>query len=246
MRLKILGTLLVLMLVGLPPVRGDVGPIAGSPTNAKVEESKLDHKPVAVAPRTDEVRETSEAYYIRQTAYGTWTLAFATLVLAVGTLFFMRRQVADSNRSAQLHVFLQITDRFESAAMLSARDKVARAILGTGQLNDSCAQSVLDFFEHVGYLTRRGYLDFEMVFNEFVNPACAYWFALHSYVESVRVRLQQKDVYDSAEWLANKLVAVEKTKHGGPSTSSSFTDEVIRQFMHAELDAEKRAPRAYR
>lgn len=96
--------------------------------------------------------------------------------------------------------------------------------------------SVLDFFEEVGHLVKRGVLDKEMAWNHFFWHLERYYQAVSSPVNLIRkARSKHKfpTLYSEAEWLFNEL-KVFREKRGGKKYKAPSKEEVA-EFLQNEV-----------
>ena len=92
-------------------------------------------------------------------AVGTWALVLATLWLVHG-------QVSTAKDERKIQLYLELRKEFDSHTLLKAREVFAEQILD-GKPHEEMNQAVLTFFEDLGMLFRRKYLDREMVWETF-------------------------------------------------------------------------------
>jgi hypothetical protein len=129
-------------------------------------------------------------------AAGTWAIALATVWLVKGHLSTADEQrkillsTADEQRQIllstaeeqrQIQLYLELRREFDSSSLRSARKLFAEQILD-GKPHDEMKQEILTFFEDVGMLVRRKYLDREMVWDTFGHFAKMWWSACREYI----------------------------------------------------------------
>ena len=163
-----------------------------------------------------EAIQASEAVPVRN--HTDWGVVGATFALVIVTAYFMRRQVQDARRVSQVQLFVQLADRYEGDTLRGDRKQLASELNSDQALTDASAGAVLDFFETIAYLTKRGDLDDEMVYNEFANHLLCYWLAMAKYIETVKSHYSDKELYDHAEWLFRKHSAM--TPQGLPDATA--------------------------
>ena len=149
-------------------------------------------------------------------------LGIVGTLAAVAAALIAAYQVYLSRFSLGVDLTLRLDERFESAEFLKKRCAAAHAIKGQP---GSDIEDVLDFFESLGLLTRRGALDQEFVYSTFF-----YW--LYGYVSKCRgfIAEQRKKFpprYGDLLWLHKKLVAIEESRYGPIQDSEwdGFLDE---------------------
>jgi hypothetical protein len=135
-----------------------------------------------------EIAEMAEIFV----AVGTWALVAVTLALAWATWQLVkghlstaeeqlkiRQSTAEEQRKIEL--YLELRREFDSIRMADVRVLFAGQLLD-GKPHDEMDQAILTFFEDVGMLVRRNYLDREMVWETFGHFAKMWWGACREYV----------------------------------------------------------------
>jgi hypothetical protein len=135
--------------------------------------------------------------------------AIVGTLAAVAAALIAAYQVCLSRFSLGVDLTLRLDERFESPEFLKKKYAAAHAIK---EQPGSDIEDVLDFFESLGLLTRRGALDQEFVYSTFF-----YW--LHGYVSKCQdfIAEQRKEYparYGDLVWLHRKLVAIEERRYG--------------------------------
>jgi len=137
-------------------------------------------------------------------AVGTWALAAVTLMLFRATKGLVKEaqaslaaQAADSKQRAEdsktdLKVRLHMTmeEKFDSDQMVLNRARLAFWFLNKAP-HDEIREPVLDFFESLAILDRRGMLDAELTWNSFSFYATRWWSACKGYVAEERKRQEE-------------------------------------------------------
>ena len=127
----------------------------------------------------------------------TWTAVFtgaeagftaAIFVTGVVALVYAKRQLAQNRESDKVQHLVRFIEQFEDEPMASYRKIVAeKRIKGTSYPPE--AESILNFFEAIGLLVRRGYLDISDVWNSF-----GYW--MFSVYADFREEIEQEQRAD--------------------------------------------------
>jgi hypothetical protein len=126
-------------------------------------------------------------YMITDTAVaaGTWVLAGATWWLARNTLSTGKEQhqiqLSTAAEQRKLQLYLELRKEFDSPPLRNARSLFARQLLDCRPHNEM-QQEILTFFEDMGMLVRRNYLDREMVWDTFGYLAKMWWSACKEYI----------------------------------------------------------------
>jgi hypothetical protein len=101
-------------------------------------------------------------------AAGTWALAGATWWLARNTLSTAKEQhqiqLSTAAEQRKLQLYLELRREFDSPSLRDARALFAHQLLHGGPHNEM-QQEILTFFEDMGMLIKRNYLDREMVWD---------------------------------------------------------------------------------
>lgn len=111
-------------------------------------------------------------------AVGTWALVAATLWLVKG-------QVSMAKEQLKIQLYLELRKEFDGHSLLSAREIFAGQLLD-GKPYAEMNQAVLTFFEDLGMLFRRDYLDREMIWDTFGYFVKMWWSASKDYIAKER------------------------------------------------------------
>jgi hypothetical protein len=120
-------------------------------------------------------------------AVGTWALVLATLWLVHG-------QVSTAKDQRKIQLYLELRKEFDSHTLLKAREMFAEQILD-GKPHEEMNQAVLTFFEDLGMLFRRKYLDHEMVWETFGYFVKMWWSAAKDYISKERANYNGGHVF---------------------------------------------------
>src|SRR5215472_11004820 len=110
-------------------------------------------------------------------AAGTWALVIVTVLLVRGQL-----SVAKEQRKIQL--YLELRKEFDGP-LISARKLLARQLLD-GVPHDKINEPVMNFFEDMGMLVRRGYIDGNMIWETFSYYVKMWWGVCKDYIARER------------------------------------------------------------
>ncbi|MFA6544641.1 MAG: DUF4760 domain-containing protein [Limisphaerales bacterium] len=115
------------------------------------------------------------------------------------------------------------------------RAKLARTLLAdpnTRHLDDT----VLVFFETLGHLTRRGYIEPSLVLATFSIDVCNYWHALRPYITHIRRDLSDDTIFYEFERLHKQLSRDREWEREAPrSAAASPTPAAIAEFLRWEI-----------
>jgi hypothetical protein len=166
------------------------------------------------------------------TAAGTAFAALAALAALVGTWLLHRQlqQEAELSRFAVgVETQWKLDDNWNSARMIAARRNAALSLLAKKPTTD--VHDVLDFFESIAALTKKGILDADWVWHNFYYAAANYWSASRDYIGQVRAR-------DSTLWedldedLIPRLIKIQARRRRRPPTPP--TDAETSEFLSEE------------
>ena len=156
--------------------------------------------------------------------------AVAALVVAITTASQVRQETQRVLFNAGLDSLWHFDEQWNSDGMMDARSAAATALLDGRPSHD--VDEVLDFFDQVALLLKRGALDEEMVCYEFYWPMANYWFASQEYIRQV-----QRDAPAAWEQLAGtvpRLAAIEAQRRKHTAEASVPTKAQIAEFLATE------------
>ncbi len=151
--------------------------------------------------------------------------AAATFVIActgVWALIYAHLQLKQARESEKVRHLVDFVEQFESEPMALYRRTVAEKRI-RGTVCPPEAQKILDFFEIVGLLVRRGYLDVDDVWSSF-----GYWmFNIYADFRNDIEQIQRDDesYYRDSCDLLEKLREIEK--HKGCSDDRPSKEEIL-------------------
>ena len=140
--------------------------------------------------------------------------AIASLALVAVTWFLVRSQIRLSKEDLRVRLHTNYEEKFDSPALIVERKKLAEQLL-TKTPHKEIQESVMNFFESIGMLIRRGYLDTDMVWSGFSFHAIRWWIACKDYIlEERRIENNDKTIFDEFEKLVDELYKIEmKERH---------------------------------
>ncbi len=167
-----------------------------------------------------------------------WTAVFTGIlaVTAVVALVVGYRQLKEFHAEAQVQHLLALQQQMEQEPMLTYRRGLAAKRLNNEEDPDEL-YPVLDFFETVGLLVRRGYLDEADVWNTFSYPV----FVLNADARQIIEQQQRQDPTTHADFtsLVERLQRIEVENHG---TIAHPSKEEIVTYWKQELLAGRSVP----
>lgn len=165
----------------------------------------------------------------------TMLTAWASWVLIACTLFAVWRQSKVTRETASVQLFFNIANQYNTSEMKCLRRQFARTLLTPGN-KTSLDESVLEFFETLSHLTRRGILDLRMVWSTFSIESRSYWFAAEPFVRTLRSRFNDPTLYEELEWLNRKMVKMEIDRRRKTEAEVQVTQEQRDEFLRSEAE----------
>jgi hypothetical protein len=170
-------------------------------------------------------------FYVALTAWGTWAAVLGTWGAVLCAIFAVWWQVNSMKQVTSLQLFLQLRGEYESMAMQAQRARLAGELIS----NPHClrvSDSVMLFFETLGALTEKKYLDQDLVWTAFGVDVCSYWHALRHYVVHVRAQASDNTLFWHFEKLQKTMARHKRWEQGAPSSMlASPTADAIREFL---------------
>ena len=157
--------------------------------------------------------------------------SLATVVIAVTgvwALIHASRQLKESRESEKVKHLVEFSREFDSELMCKWRKSLAEKWLKGDDYPDE-AQRLLDFFETVGLLVRRGYLDAHDVWNTFSN----WMFNIYATFRDDIEQMQRDDANYYTDFCA-LLERLRIIEHEEGSDSDRPSREEIKEFWQDE------------
>ena len=161
------------------------------------------------------------------TAVGTWAVAGCTFWLVKGHL-----STAKDERKIEL--YLELRKEFESEPLLSHREQFAGQLLDKKK-HDEMTPGVLNFFEDLGMLLRRRYLDREIVWETFGHFAKMWWSSCRDYVTAERANMGGDTLFFGGfEYLVDQIYKVDVEKRKKKRTELEPSQSQQEYFLKTE------------
>jgi hypothetical protein len=159
-------------------------------------------------------------------AVGTWAVAGFTWWLVKGQL-----SIAKEQRKIQL--FLELRKDFDGS-LLRERQLLARQLLNSTP-HDEINETVLNFFEDMGMLLRRDFLDREMIWDTFSYYARMWWSACRDYIAKEREDVGgDETLFTDFDYLVNCIAEDDAKKRGKSRTELEPSTSAIKRFLETE------------
>jgi hypothetical protein len=130
-------------------------------------------------------------------ALGTWALVLITLALVLITRRIAKEQV-------KVELYLKLREGFDGARIMAARKALAHQLLNKAPHHE-IQEDVMDFFEDMGMLLRRRYVDGDMVWDTFSYYGMGWWSACKDYAAEERRRHGDPTLFTGFEDLAKQI-----------------------------------------
>ena len=167
--------------------------------------------------------------WIAITAVGTWALVLATW-------WMVWKQSQTSRNELKVKFQMSLEDRFEGPPMVAARKRLAEQLLSNAPYKE-IQDDVMNFFESVGVLLRRGYLDKEMAWVGFGYYGIRWWRACKEYIFEERDRKEgDQTIFAEFQSLVEKLYEVETRQRGKTRSEVEPGTTQIKVFLQEERD----------
>jgi hypothetical protein len=150
--------------------------------------------------------------------------ALAAVLTAAGVFREMREENQRARFSASVDSVWQMTEHWNSPAMLDIRSAAATGLLARKPTADVGA--VIDFFAELTRFIKLGTLDEELAALEFYWPMVNYWSASQAYRDALRS--DRPAAWDDVGAMVTRLAALRR-RHATAARHPS--DEQLREFL---------------
>ena len=174
------------------------------------------------------------------------------LVAVVATGYYQYINFRETRVSNSAKMVMDLSSRYNSDQMRTFRSRFAKKLLDLRKQSDDSVRKlinewgeelpVLNFFEEVGYLTRIGALNDEMVWNSFVWRVEFYYHAVTecsagpnpvNLLEEIR-KPNDEPRYREFEWLHYQLVKIDRKERRIERHEGGPTAEAVNRFLESE------------
>jgi hypothetical protein len=123
---------------------------------------------------------------------------------------------------------------FDGAPLILHREQFAAQLLD-GKPHEELDQGVFNFFEDVGMLLRRNYLDREMVWETFGHFAKMWWSAGREYLLKEKANMGGDQVlFSGFKYLVEQIYEIDKKKNMKTRVELEPSQSEIRYFLRTE------------
>jgi hypothetical protein len=152
--------------------------------------------------------------------------SIAALTIAIVAIFIVIIENSRGKFIFGLKVLLEVNDYFHSSTMLETRQKAAASLLNDSY--DDNVENLLDFFEMVGYLSKRRAIKKQLVWSNISYWIILYWYAAKVYIEKEQQKIPRR--WENMNSLFRYLSKMERKKFG----ITIITQESIKSFLAKE------------
>jgi len=186
------------------------------------------------------LRNVEEFLEIRMSDPNVW-LALGTWILAIVTIVAVGRQVAASKNAAQQTLFVQLTREYQGSSMRLLRKNFAgwlhAYLLDVARAPDPLAdETVLEFLENLGYLTRKDYLHIDFVWNYFSDTVIGFWNAARNPIAQRRADHSDPQLFSELEWLYGELLKFDAERSRKTIAEVTWSPAKTKIFLVGEMN----------
>ena len=163
--------------------------------------------------------------------------AWATVALAVVTVWAVTFQTSTADRVAQVQMLHAFAARYEAEPLARSRSILSRMRLANQGISIGSADRVLDFFESLAFFVRREHLRYEVAENEYSLAVRVYWSLLQEHVKQMRVEYADPTFYEHLEWLSNRFQSAYADEAGSTIVGAKITERQETGFFKSESSA---------
>jgi hypothetical protein len=160
------------------------------------------------------------------------SVAVGTWAVAGFTWWLVNRQLSIAKEQAKIQLYLQLRKEFDGE-LVSARKLLAQQIM-QGAPHDKINETVMNFFEDLGMLLRRNYLDREMIWDTFSYYARMWWSACREYIAAERTALNDDTLFTDFDYLAERISEDEVKKRHKTRAQLEPSPSDLKAFLDAE------------
>jgi hypothetical protein len=152
-------------------------------------------------------------------------LVFQHTGTSLRTATFAQAQEEILRTDLRLRTQLLLADRFDRHRSVLSRRILAQDLVGHAP-HDQIRVATLNFFEDLGLLVRRGFLDEELAWSTFGFHAIRWWMAALDYIGEQRRLKGDDSLFDEFQTLVNAFRKLDAA-HGLPEPSPSDLNDFL-------------------
>jgi hypothetical protein len=161
--------------------------------------------------------------------------AVGAVLAALVAIIMTALQIRASRRIASADFLLRFQNNFISKNMIERRKRIMLIRKKTPEAYQEmdALSDVLDFFEELGLLFRKGVLPEDLIWADYCYWILNYWIAFKGYVDWDRKAANDNTVYQEFEHLFEKTLSFEEDKRKRKIT---FDSKHIDEFLDDEIN----------
>ena len=165
-------------------------------------------------------------------AIGTWALVAVTLALVGVTWWLARGQLGVAKEQLTVEIYLELRKEFDGP-LITARKLLAQQLL-ENRPHYEINEPVLNFFEDVGMLIRRGYLEREMIWDTFSYYTTNWWSACKDYIAEERSNKGDTTLFTDFGDLVEQIYKDEMEERHKTRAELEPSPNELQRFLHEE------------
>lgn len=169
-------------------------------------------------------------------AVGTWGIVIATWKLVIATSKIVATHNETTRASLCVSNQLHFEKIFDDKRMLSERSKLAKQLINQAR-HEEIQDTVMNFFETVGILQRRGYFDMELAWSGFCYYATYWWISCREYIIQERMLKEDETIFEEFQQFVERLNKFDFEKRKLPAILLQPSINMIREFLDEEINA---------
>lgn len=164
-------------------------------------------------------------------ALGTITGSLITAVSVAVAALSLRSQARQNRISLATDMLMKLTDQFDGKRMQMTRSHAAEFLRTKSEQTNSSVDSILDFFEQVALLERRGAIDIEFVWHTFYNWLFHYYHLTQQYRAAARA--DDPTVWADLQGLYQRMLT--EQQNANKDAGRTPTPYELHEFIESEI-----------
>jgi hypothetical protein len=160
----------------------------------------------------------------------------APILAVVVSVFALISSLRHQRFAMGVDILAKLDDAYGSDEMRAVRARAASQLVGKNLERDPDVDRLLDFFEHIGLVQRRGAVDLELVWHAFYSPITFYCDVTTEYRS--RARLEDPAHWEDIERLASRMYKYQRRRDCRLTEVSICTQDELTPGQHEFLDEE--------
>lgn len=161
----------------------------------------------------------------------------APILAVIVSVFALVSNLRHSRFSMGVDILARLDDAYRSEEMRAVRARAASHLLSKKPESDPDIDFLLDFFEHIGLLQRRGAVDLELVWHAFYSPITFYCDVTTEYRS--RARSEDPAHWEDIEQLASRMYKYQRRRDCRLTDVSICVQDDLTLVQREFLDEER-------